>query len=285
VSNDRAGLDQLIQSLNAKQIGSIVFEATGKYHRRLHQALYEAGLPCTMINPRQARHFAKALGFEAKTDAKDAAMLAMFARQVQPRPNPPACQSLNDLKELVAARRTCTEDRTACLNRLQETNLPLLRQMARVRIKQIQQHISKITAAIHDRIKADEALQARYRIILSIPGMGPVNAFTCLAEMPELGCADAKQIAALAGLAPMARDSGLFKGKRFIRGGRKPVRNALYMAALTASRCNPDLKAFYQRLIAKGKPPKSALTAVMRKQIILANTLIAQNRIWTPKMP
>lgn len=285
LSNDRAGLAQLIKALAGRQIGGIVFEATGKYHRPLHRALYDAGLPCAMINPRHARHYAKALGIEAKTDALDAHMLALFAMQVQPQSKPPTAENLNQLKELVAARRAAAQSRTAAQNRLGETSLPLLRQLARARIKQLEQQTCRIESAIHTLITSDPALDARYQIILSIPGMGPVNAFTCLAEMPELGSADAKQIAALAGLAPMARDSGLFKGKRCIRGGRKTVRNALYMAALAASKCNPDLKAFYQRLIQKGKPPKSALTAVMRKQIILANTLIAQNRKWTPKMP
>ena len=285
VLNSKQGLHQLVKRLKKINPVLIVFEATGKYHRPLHHALNRARLACSMINPRQARHFAGALGQLAKTDAIDARMLALYAMQLEPATNAPASQAIENLKELVATRRSCVAERTALSNRLGETCHAGVRTMLRRQLRQLEKDIKRIELWIADLIRADEALAARYDILLSVPGMGPVSATTCLAEMGELGTCSDKQVAALAGLAPVARESGNWAGKRRIRGGRKPVRDCLYMAALAAARSNPGFRAFYQRLAAKGKPHKVALTAVMRKLIVLANTLIRENRHFLPVAP
>lgn len=285
LANSKPGLRQLVRRLIKNRPKLIVFEATGKHHRQLHRALSEVGLPCAVINPRQARHFAQALGQLAKTDAIDARILALYARHLAPQVNAPASQTIEELKELVSARRAAVGERTALSNRIGETANRQLLQLLRARYKQINREIAKIEQWIKILIKADEGLTRRYQIIVSMPGMGPVNAMTCLAEMSELGCCNDKQIAALAGVAPMARESGSWAGRRHIKGGRRTVRDSLYMAALAAARSDPDMKAFYQRLTAKGKLHKVALTAVMRKLIILANTLIRENRDWQPIAP
>lgn len=284
-ANTKQGLRQLVCRLIVIRPRLIVFEATGKYHRHLHRALAEAGLACAMINPRQARHFAGALGELAKTDAIDARLLALYAMRLAPAANAPASQAIEELKELVAARRAAVGERTALCNRIGETQSPRLARLLRKRLVRINREIASIEQWAKALIQADEGLAQRNQIIISIPGIGPVNAMTCLAEMTELGCCTDKQIAALAGLAPIARESGNWAGKRRIRGGRKPVRDSLYMAALAATRCDPHAKAFYNRLVEKGKQHKVALTAVMRKLIILANTLIRENREWQPIAP
>lgn len=285
VDNSKQGLSQLVHQLAKIVPRLIVFEATGKYHRHLHRALAKAGLPCAMINPRQARHFAKALGQLAKTDAIDAHVLALYARHLAPQINALASQTIEELKELVSARRAAVGERTALSNRIGETSNRQLLQLLRTRYKQINREIAKIGQWIKALIKADDGLTRRHQIIISMPGMGPVNAMTCLAEMSELGCCSDKQIAALAGVAPMARESGSWAGERHIKGSRKTVRDNLYMAALAAARSDPEMKALYKRLTEKGKLHKVALTAVMRKLIILANTLIRENRLWQPIAP
>ncbi len=285
VANSKQGIRQLVRRLVKIGPKLIVFEATGKYHRHLHRALAQAGLACAVINPRKARHFAEALGELAKSDTIDARILALYAKLLEPEHNAPASQDIEELKELVAARRAAVDDRTALSNQIGDTGSRRLAQLMRQRLARINREISTIEQWIKAMIKADEGLTRRYKIILSMPGMGPVNAMTCLAEMPELGSCSDKQIAALAGLAPFVRQSGKWAGKRRIKGGRKPVRDGLYMAALTAIRCNPASKAFYNRLIEKGKLFKIAITAVMRKLIILANTLIRENRTWQPIAP
>lgn len=285
VTNAKKGLRELVRRLVVIGPKLIVFEATGKYHRQLHRALAEAGLVCVMINPRQARHFAGTLGQLAKSDAIDACMLALYAKYFEPAANAPASQAIEELKELVAARRAAVEDRTALSNRIGETGNLKLARLLRKRHSQCNREIALIEQWIQLLIKADETLTRRYQIIISMPGMGPVNTSTCLAEMPELGQCTDKQVAALAGVAPMARESGSWAGKRRIRGGRKSVRDSLYMAALAATRCDPSSKTFYNRLIENGKLHKVALTAVMRKLIILANTLIRENRKWQPIAP
>lgn len=285
VANSKQGLRQLVCRL--KQIGPklIVFEATGKHHRHLHRALIAAGLACAMINPRQARHFAGALGQLAKSDAIDARMLALFASHLQPAATAPARQVIEELKELVGARRAAVAERTALSNRIGETHSRRLLRLLRQRLEQINRQIATIERWVKALIKADEGLARRHQIIVSIPGMGPVNAMTCIAEMSELGSCTDKQIAALVGVAPFIRESGKWAGKRRIKGGRKPVRDSLYMAAQTASWCDPASKAFYKRLMANGKRHKVAITALIRKLIILANTLIRENRTWQPIAP
>jgi transposase len=282
--NDRKGFTALIKWLGQRSIACIVFEPTGPYHRSFETHFLEAGFTLAKVNPRQARRFAEAVGTNAKTDAVDAAMLARFGAMLEPRALAPASAILNDMKDLLAARRALVKDRTAAQNRAQQQSLALLKTQATDRLKQIERQIAAIDAALRARLGDDPALKARFDILVSIPGLGEVTAFALLIDMPELGALENKCAASLAGLAPMARDSGQWKGKRFIRGGRAELRHALYMPALVAMRFNADLKAVYDRLTEAGKPAKVAIVAVMRKMLILANALLRKGARWEPKL-
>jgi transposase len=282
-SNDAKGCAALITWLAEFVIMRIVFEPTGAYHHTFDRRLAQAGLPLAKINPRQARRFAEALGRHAKTDAIDAAMLARFAALLEPPVRAPVSATLDDMKELQVARRALVKDRVAALNRAHTHRSALLKRQATERLRQIERQIAAIDAALRARLASDPALKARFDILMSIPGLGETTALIMLVEMPELGALEHRCAASLAGLAPMAHDSGQHRGKRFVRGGRAHLRQALYMPALVAVRFNAELKAKYEALRSAGKPPKLALTAIMRKLIILANTLIRDGRTWTEK--
>ncbi len=282
--NSPAGIKKLVSWLGGFTVDRIVFEPTGSYHHRLERSLGEAGLPLVKVNPRQARRFAEVIGRQAKTDAVDAAMLARFGALIQPPARPMISQALDEMKELHIARRALVKDRVAAQNREQIRRSSLLKRQAAERLKQIDRQITAIDVELHSILDADAALKARFDILMSIPGVGDVTAITIIVEMPELGMIDNKAVASLAGLAPIARDSGAYRGKRFIRGGRADLRQALYMPALVAVRHNASMKAKYQACIEAGKPPKVALTAIMRKLLILANALIRDARTWTPTL-
>jgi transposase len=263
----------------------VVYEPTGPYHRKLEAAIATAGLPIVKVNPRQARRFAEATGQLAKTDGLDAAMLARMGALLCLEPRPVRNAILNDLKDLHLARAALVKDRTAARNRAKSISLALLKRHNEARLRQIEQQIVAVDAAIRTLIQSDQVLARRFAILLSIPGIADVTAAMLVTEMPELGTLEPKQIASLAGLAPMARQSGQWKGKAFVQGGRRHVRQALFMPALVAMRFNPDLKAKYDQLVAVGKAPKQAITAVMRKLVVLANALLKAGRIWQPTMP
>jgi transposase len=281
--NDAAGHRALIRWLGKQPIARVVFEATGRYHRALEQALGEAGLPLCKVNPKQARRFAEATGKLAKTDRADAAMLARMGAALQPEPRPAPSMNLNELRELHLARQALVKDRTAAKNRAKTLSIALLRRLAGQRLREIERQIAAIEAEIRNRLAADPVLANRLAILASIPGVGELTAFALLIDMPELGTLEGKQAASLAGLAPIARQSGSWTGRASIRGGRASVRSAVYMPALVAARFNPDLKARYDQLIAAGKPAKVALTAIMRKLIVLANALLKADRKWAPQ--
>jgi transposase len=283
VPNNRVGHQALLRWLGPLSIERIVFEATGPYHRQLEHALAAAGLPFAKVNPRQARRFAEAIGRLAKTDRVDAAMLARLGALLQPEVRSANSQVLDDLAELVAARRALVKDRTACLNRAKVQRIALLKSQVAQRLRQIEAQIEAIDRQCQVLIAADAALCHRLAILESIPGLGSATAIAILAEMPELGQLEHKQAASLAGLAPVARQSGTWRGRSFIRGGRAHLRQALYMPALVAVRFNAALKAKYQAFRAAGKPPKVALIAIMRKLLILANALIRDGRTWSPQ--
>lgn len=263
----------------------VIYEPTGAYHRALELTLAKAGVAVVKVNPRQARRFAEATGKFAKTDRLDAAMLARMGAVLELEPTPVRSVLLGELKDLHMAREALVKDRTAALNRSKMMTLTLLKRQNVARIRQIAEQIKDIETAIASRMKSDTELASRLAILTSIPGIAKLTAFAILIEMPELGTLDNKQVAALAGLAPIARQSGQWKGKAFIRGGRAQLRHALFMPALVAARYNPDLTAKYTQLIAAGKPAKVAITAIMRKLIVLANSLIAQKRIWVEIRP
>lgn len=284
-ANDATGHRALIRWLGKTPVERVVYEPTGPYHRAFERALSEAGLALCKVNPRQARRFAEATGTLAKTDRIDAALLARFGQLLTPQPRPVRNQISSELKELHIARQALVKDRTAAKNRAKTLTLPLLKRQNAQRLEQISRQIEAVEKAIAERLENDPQLSQRFNILVSIPGVSRLTAFALLIEMPELGTLDNKQAASLAGLAPVTRQSGKWKGHAFIRGGRAQLRKALYMPALVAARFNPDLKAKYDQLIAAGKPAKIAITAIMRKLIVLANALLRDQRQWAEMAP
>jgi transposase len=235
------------------------------------------------VNPRHARRFAEATGQLAKTDRLDAALLAKMGALLQLESRSAPEEAIVDLRELHVARDALIKDRTAAKNRAKRLAIPLLKRQNADRLKHIERQIVAIETENKARIKGDPALTEKLEILTSIPGIGDPTACALIIEMPELGTMDAGQAASLAGLAPVSRQSGTWRGKSFIQGGRGSVRQALFMPALVTIRYNPDLKAKYDQLIAAGKPPKLAVTAIMRKMIVLANALLKAGRPWMPK--
>lgn len=283
VTNDRKGFAAILRWIGSKTVQRIVYEPTGSYHKAFERFMVVQGLALSKVNPRSARRFAEATGKLAKTDRIDASALALFGTLLKPRLLQADAQIDSDLKELHMARLALIKDRTAAKNRAKNLSCLLLKRQNTDRLRQIERQIEAVDEAIMALVEADASLQAKFDILVSIPGVSQITAFTLLIEMPELGELDEKAAAALAGLAPMNRQSGRWTGRAFIAGGRAIVRQALYMPALVACRFNPDLKAKYDHLTATGKPPKVAITAVMRKLIVLANALLKNNRKWTQK--
>jgi transposase len=277
--NSKAGHKALIRWIGDTP-ARVVYEPTGYYHRALERALAAAGMPIAKVNPRQARRFAEATGNLAKTDALDAAMLTRMGAVLSLEARSVPSGIINDLRDLRTARDALIKDQVAALTRAKAITLPLLKRHNAARLKQIEAQREAVDAEINALIQGDPDLAQRFAILCSIPGIAEVSAAMLLIEMPELGSLDEKQVAALAGLAPIARQSGNWKGKSFIRGGRQQVRQGLYMPALVAIRFNADLKTKYEQLIKAGKAPKQAITAVMRKLIILANALLKKGRQW-----
>ena len=285
VANTAQGIAQLKRWLRRRKVALIALEATGKWHRAAHRSLHAAGLRVAVVDPFRVRMFAKAAGILAKTDALDARVLATFATVMDPVARPPAPGQLLDLQELVRARARAVADRTALRNQLGSTRTGFLRRQLTRRIERLKTDITRLESEIASRIADDPDLARRHAIMLSIPGVGAVTAATLLACMPELGAASRRQIALLGGLAPIPDDSGERHGYRRVHGGRAIIRNGMYLAALSACRANPDLRAFHQNLQNAGKKPKVALIAVARKLLILANTLVAENRQWAKTQP
>ncbi len=284
VTNDAKGHKALIRWIGA-EIARVAFEPTGPYHGAFERALGRAGVPYAKLNPVRVRRFAEALGTQAKTDPIDASLIARMGALLEPAAQAPRPQALDDLHELELARAALNRERTAAKNRAGRLTLALLRRQHATRLRAIERSLAEVDAAIAALIAADEGLARSAEILCSIPSLSDATAAALLAEMPELGALEPGAAASLAGLAPFTRQSGRWKGAAKIGGGRAELRRALYMPALTAARFNPDLKAVYDRLRAKGKPAKVALTAVMRKLIILANALIRDDRKWTPTRP
>ncbi len=279
-TNDTKGYKALVNWLADYNIENIVFESTGPYHRSLERFLGLKAMPFSLINPRHAKRFGQATGKLAKTDRADALMLAKFGKLMEPEQTAIKSQSLEELAELMAARRALMKDKTAANNRQHNLHSTLLKRQIKQRLKQIERQIVAIDARCHALIKHDARLCERQAILTSIPGLGTLTATIILCAMPELGSMNKRQTAALAGLAPITRQSGTWKGKSFIRGGRAHLRQALYMPALVAIRFNHELAEKYQAMIKAGKPAKVAIVAVMRKLIITANALLRDNRKW-----
>ena len=281
-ANTANGHKALIAWARQWPIDRIAYEATGVYHRALEAAL--ADMPCVKLNPLRVRRFAEATGTLAKTDRVDAALIARMATMLQSPVKQAKCTQQALLAELINARDGLVRDRTALKNREKNLTVALLKRQCKQRIEQIARHIEALDAEIAAVIASDADLTCKHRIIASISGIGTLTANQLIATMPELRSLDSKQAASLAGLAPVTRQSGQWKGKSFIQGGRANVRQALYMPALVAARFNPDLKAKYQQLITLGKPAKIAITAIMRKLIVTANALLKANRLWVKSL-
>jgi transposase len=283
VANDAGGWRRLRRRLGGLPVVLAVMEATSKYHRGIHRRLHAAAIPAAVVNPLRARLFAEAAGRLGKTDSIDARMLALMAEQLAPRPTAPLSPEAEALQELARARVAALAERVAIGQRRDVTANAFLRRELAARHASLERHIARLETEIDRIIAVDPDLARRKAVLLSIPGIGPVTAVTLIAGLGELGSLSDKQVASIAGLAPHPRDSGERQGQRRTGGGRSRLRSSLYMAALAAIRTNLDLKAFHQRLRDNGKPPKVAITAVMRKLLVLANSLVAQNRTWTPR--
>lgn len=281
VPNDEGGHATLVATLTAAAPTLIVLEATGGYETAVATAVALASLPVAVVNPRQVRDFARALGYLAKTDAIDAVVLARFAERVQPTPRPLADADSADLAALVARRRQVSDMLVAERNRL-----PLARVSVRKRIREhvryLDARLAELDADVAARIRKSPVWRDRDQLLQSVPGVGPRTASVLLASLPELGTGSARSLAALVGVAPLNADSGQHRGRRRTWGGRADVRAALYMAALVATRCNPVLRAFYRRLLHAGKTKKVALIATMHKLLTVLHAMIKHDKPWQP---
>ena len=280
-TNDLPGIAGLVERLLALQPTTVILEATGGYELPLTGALLAACLPVVVVNPRQVRDFARATGQLAKTDAIDARVLARFGGAVRHELRPLPDEATQELAALVARRRQLVEMLTAEKNRL--------RLAARAVRRDIQQHIRWLERRLSDldgdlaqQVRSSPSWRERDDLLQSVPGIGPVSSVTFLAQLPELGRLNRKEIAALVGVAPLNRDSGTLRGRRTIWGGRAHVRATLYMATLTATRHNPVIRSFYTRLLAAGKPKKVALVACMRRLLTVLNAISRDRAIWQP---
>ena len=285
VANNCEGIRRLKRWLLGFEIGLVVVEATGKWHRPLRRSLAASGIPVAVVDPFRVRMFAKAQGTLAKNDRLDARVMALFAAVLPPPVRPPAPQALEELKELTVARASAVEQQTALKNQLSAAESAFLKRQLARRLARAAKDITALEREILKRIKADETLARRYAILLSVPGFGPVVAASLVANLAELGACTRRGIALLAGLAPIDDQSGQRQGVRVIWGGRASVRRILYLAAVTAARADTEMRAFYNRRIADGKRAKVAIIAVARKLAVLANTLIHEDRFWEPRTP
>jgi transposase len=278
-SNDELGIKPLVNRLGEIQPTLIVLEATGGIERQLVRALVSAELPVVVVNPRQVRDFAKASGQLAKTDAIDAMVLARFAEAIRPTVRPLPDESLLELRALIARRRQLTEMIVAERNRLTAASKSV-RKRINTHIRWLEAELGRADKDLDQSIRQSPIWKENEDLLRSVPGIGPVISRTLLAELPELGQLNRKQIAALVGIAPLNRDSGTLRGRRTIWGGRATVRAALYMAALVASRRNAVIRDFYKRLRNTGKAPKVALVACMRKLLTILNAMIKHRTCW-----
>ena len=280
LANDSPGIQELVQELKMRPVTLIVLEATGGYEVAVAAELAAAGLPVAVVNPRQVRDFARAAGILAKTDRIDARVLALFAQHMRPVIRPFPSENERLLQELVARRRQLVAMHTAESNRLQQARARDVQNSIRKLLDAIKKQLDHLEKQIAALVNKASAWREKDQLLQSVPGVGPTVSRTLVAELPELGTLGRHQIASLVGVAPRNRDSGKWRGRRTVGGGRAGVRAILYMAALTATRFNPVIKVFYHRLLRAGKPAKVALTACMRKLLVILNTIVAQNSPW-----
>lgn len=284
-ANSLEGIESLLVQVRQAPVALIVLEATGRYHRTLALALQEAGLPVAVVNPRQVRSFADALGQTAKTDALDARVLARYAHDLRPECRVLPGESLQLFAELTARRRQLVMLRTAETNRSKQTAFAAVSLSIDAVLLVLNEQLAQLDQQISQLINDDEEWRRRDKLLQTVPGVGPGTSHTLMAELPELGQLDHKQLAKLVGVAPCNRDSGKFQGRRVIGGGRPTVRAALFMAAFVGSKHNALLKAFYDRLRAAGKPRKLALVACMNKLLGILNAIVRTGIPWKNPVP
>jgi transposase len=279
VPNDEAGVDRLLVEFGPSRPTLVVMEATGGYEMLAALRLNVAGIPVAVVNPRQVHDLAKAMGRLAKTDKVDAAILALFAQRINPEPRalPDAEQAM--LRALLHRRAQVTQILVAETNRLAST-IPAVKPHVQEHIDWLRQERDQLDVELKDYLQKTNVWTANDRLLQSVPGVGVITSLTLLAELPELGALNRKEIASLVGVAPLNRDSGKMRGKRSVWGGRANVRAVLYMATLVATRYNSEIRAFYQRLCAAGKAKKVALVACMRKLLVILNAMIRNQTPW-----
>lgn len=280
IGNDHGGVEDLIARLKALHADVAVMEATGGYESLAAAALAQAGFAVAVVNPAQVRAFANALGQRAKTDAIDAAVIARFALAVKPQVRALQAAEAQAFGELVARRRQIVQMIVAEENRSRMAVGKQAQRSIKRLLAALRRELTSLDTDMDDHIRASPLWQVKEKLLTSMPGVGPQTARTLIAEMPELGSLDRRQIASLAGLAPFTRQSGKWRGKSFIGGGRSRVRSALFMAALVAARHNPVLKAFRDRLVQAGKPKIVAIVATMRKLLTILNAIIRDQKPW-----
>lgn len=281
-TNDAAGIATLVARWAMSRPARIIVEATGGYEMPLVRALAAAALPVVVVNPRQTRNFGRATGQLAKTDKIDAMMLARFGEAMRPVVRPLPDAQTQALSALLARRRQLIDMRTAEENRRDTADRPIEREI-KTHLRWLDKRVDAMDRQLDQAIKTSPVWQAKDALLQSVPGVGPILGRTLLADVPELGLLDRKKIAALVGVAPFNRDSGTFRGRRSIWGGRAPVRAVLYMAAVSAAQHNPVIHAFFERLTAAGKPFKVAIVACMRKLLVILNAMVRQGVHWQHK--
>ena len=280
IARDGQALAQLVADLLTLAPALIVLEATGGFETTVAAALASAGLPLAVVNPRQIRDFARATGRLAKTDALDAQIIALFAERIRPEPRPLADADSQSLAELIARRRQVVEMIGMETNRLHQARNSRVQRMLRATLKTLKAQLAELDHDIDDTVKRSPVWQVADNLLTSVPGVGDVTAHTLIADLPELGQLDRRRVAALVGVAPVNRNSGQMRGKRTIAGGRADVRNALYMATLSAIRWNPVISKHYKSLVERGRPKKVAIVACMRRLLGILNAIIGTKTPW-----
>lgn len=281
--NEHSGIEELVSRLEQLDCGLVVMEATGGYETAAATRLAAAGLRVAVVNPRQVRHFAKALNKLAKTDRIDARVLAEFGVSVNPQVRPLPDERTRELADLLARRGQLVGMRTQEKNRIAQAAAGL-RTGIKTHVKWLDAEIAKLEVELTAKLRASEAWCDKRDLLLGVPGVGPTTTLALLAELPELGQLNRQRIAALVGVAPLNDDSGKHQGRRFTWGGRASVRSALYMASVCAIRHNELIRAFYLRLRAKGKPFKVAIVACMRKLLTILNAMVKHHKPWQPAL-
>lgn len=282
--HDEAGINALVQKLGELPLESVIVEATGGFERTLVAVLAAASIPVIVVNPRQVRDFAKATGQLAKTDSLDAMILALFGQRVRPELRELPDEETQMLEALMVRRRQIIDMLVSENNRVDLASSRILKDL-KAHIRFLEKRLEKVDSEIEEAIKNSPIWRTKDKLLRSVPGVGPVLSQTLLAELPELGRLSNREIAKLVGVAPLNRDSGRYRGTRRIWGGRASVRSVLYMAAFSATRWNPVIRAYYERLVAAGKVRKVALVACMRKLLITLNSMARSGQSWAPSLP